>query len=62
MIELMKLKLYIHNGHSIAQMLLNYRKVSNISRTFVGNKILDYSDVDEASPVDAAPTSSLFST
>ena len=28
-----------------------YRKVSNISRTFVGNKIVDHSDVVGASPV-----------
>ena len=39
-----------------------YRKVSNISRTLVGNKIVDYSDVVGASPVGAAPTKSSFST
>ena len=39
-----------------------YRKVSNIRRTLVGNKIADYSDVIGASPVGAAPTTSLFST
>ena len=37
-----------------------YLKKSNIRRTFVGNKIVDYSDVVGASPVGAAPiTSSL---
>ena len=39
-----------------------YRKTSNISRTFVGNKIVDNSDVVGASPVGAAPTTSSFST
>ena len=36
----------------------NYRKTSNISRTLVGNKIVDHSDVVGASPVGAAPTAS----
>ena len=40
----------------------NYRKVSNIRRTLVGNKIVDHSDVVGASPVGAAPTTSSFST
>ena len=39
-----------------------YRKTSNISRTFIGNKIVDHSDVVGASPVGAAPTTSSFST
>ena len=39
-----------------------YRKTSNIRRTFVGNKIVDHSDVVGASPVGAAPTTSSFST
>ena len=39
-----------------------YRQTSNISRTLVGNKIVDNSDVVEASPVGAAPTTSSFST
>ena len=39
-----------------------YRKTSYISRTLVGNKIGDNSDVVGASPVGAAPTSSSFST
>ena len=38
-----------------------YRKVSNIRRTLVGNKIVDHSDVVGASPVGAAPTTSSFS-
>ena len=41
---------------------LEYRKVSNIRRTLVGNKIVDHSDVVGASPVGAAPTTSSFST
>ena len=40
----------------------HYRKTSNISRTLVGNNTVDHSDVVGASPVDAAPTTSSFST
>ena len=39
-----------------------YRQTNNISRTLVGNKIVYHADVDEASPIDAAPISSLLST
>ena len=39
-----------------------YRKTSNISRTILGNKIVDNSDVVGPSPVGAAPTTSSFST
>ena len=39
-----------------------YRKTSNISRTLLGNTIVDHSDVVGASPVGAAPTTSSFST
>ena len=38
------------------------RKTSNISRTLIGNKIVDHSDVVGASPVGSAPTTSSFST
>ena len=41
---------------------LTYSKTFNISRTLVGNKIVDSSDVVGASPVGAAPTTSSFST
>ena len=41
---------------------LHYRKTSSISRTLVGSKIVDNSDVVGASPVGAAPTTSSFST
>ena len=41
---------------------LNYRQTSNISRTWAGNKIVDHSDVVEASPVGAAPTTCPFLT
>ena len=44
------------------QPVTNYRQVSNISRTLVGDKIVDNSDVVGASPVGAAPTTSSFST
>ena len=39
-----------------------YRQVTNISRTLVGYKIVDHSDVVGASPVGAAPNTSSFST
>ena len=39
-----------------------YRQVSNISHTWVGNEIVGHSDVVEAPPVGAAPTTSSFST
>ena len=39
-----------------------HRKTSNISRTLVGNKIVDNSDVVGASAVGAAPTISSLST
>ena len=39
-----------------------YHKTSNISRTVVGNKIVDNSDEVGASPVGGAPTTSSFST
>ena len=40
----------------------NYCQISNTSRTFVGNTIIDHSDVVGASPVGAAPTTYSFST
>ena len=45
-------------GHQRAR----YRQTSNISRTLVGNKIVDQSDVVGASPLGAAPTASSFLT
>ena len=39
-----------------------YCQNSNISRILVGNKLVDHSDAVGASPVDAAPTPSSFST
>ena len=48
------------NAHKVRKNI--YRQVSNISRTLVGNKIVDHSDVVGASPVGAAPTTSSFST
>ena len=38
------------------------RKTSNISRTLVGNKIVDNSDIVGTSAVGAAPTTSSFLT
>ena len=42
-------------------MISNYRQVSNVMRTLVGNKIVDHSDVVGASPAGAAPTTCLLS-
>ena len=61
-----KIELYLNTTeHSKAQTMCIihgiYRKVSNIRHTFVGNKIVDHSDVVGASPVGAAPTTSSFS-
>ena len=39
-----------------------YCKTSNMSRTLLYNKIVDHSDVVEASPVGAAPTTSSYLT
>ena len=39
----------------------SYIQSSNIKRTLVGYKIVDHPDVDAASPVGAAPTTSSFS-
>ena len=55
--------IFIHGGVLISIIQNNnYRKTSSISRTLVGNKIVDNSDVVGASPVGAAPTTSSFST
>ena len=48
--------------HHLGTKMRTYRKTSNISRTLVGNKIVDNSDVAGASCVGAAPTTSSFST
>ena len=50
------------NPYQTKHSITIYRKVSNIRRTLVGNKIVDHSDVVGASPVGAAPTTSSFST
>ena len=49
----------VTGGFSIT---MDYRKTSNISRTLVGNKIVDNSDVVGALPVGAAPTTASFTT
>ena len=48
-------------GHLFDE-ISKYRKTSNISRTLVGNKIVDHSDVVGASLVGAAPNTSSIST
>ena len=54
--------LAMKGARTSASMVLNYHQTSNVSRTLVGNKIVDPSDVVGASPVGAAPTTSSFST
>ena len=54
--------LYLMRGGPAWHKFLNYRKTSKISRTLVGNKIADNSDLVGASSVGAAPTTSSFST
>ena len=44
------------------QAIYDYCQPSNISRTLVGNKIADHSDLVGALPVGAAPITSSFST
>ena len=57
-----KVLVRLARGAHIRNFQENYRQVSNIRRTLVGNKIVDHSDVVGASPVGAAPTTSSFST
>ena len=52
----------IVNHYELTEYIQNYRQVSNISRTLVGNNIVDHSDVERAPPVGAAPTTSSFPT
>ena len=48
--------------HLVHEHKYTYHQTSNISRTLVGNTIVDHSDVVGASPVGTAPTTSSFST
>ena len=57
--------LFVNSGkdeRACSTPIYRYRKTSNISRTLIGNKTADPSDVVIASPVDATPTTSSFST
>ena len=53
---------FVLKYYPLIRKMADYRQVSNIRRTLVGNKIVDHSDVVGASPVGAAPTTSSFST
>ena len=55
-------KVFGNHIDGLVHELCNNSKTSNISRTLVGNRIVDQSDVVGASPVGAAPTTSSFST
>ena len=61
------IKLYVNHCKVIKKSFTefeywNFDYCKNISHIFVGNKILDNSDVVGASPVGAAPITSSFST
>ena len=45
---------------TLEEFIGKYRQISNIRRAFVGNQIVDHSDLVGASPVGAAPTTSSF--
>ena len=51
----------VESSNGLVLLDLLYRKISNIRRVLVGNKIVDHSGVAGASPVGAAPTTSSFS-
>ena len=53
---------YLSQVTAVCYILRYYRKTANISRTLVGSKIVDNSDVVGAAPVGAAPTTSSLST
>ena len=53
--------LYLYNGNSYTGKWTDWQTF-NIRHIFVGNKIVDHSDVVGASPVGAAPTTSSFLT
>ena len=50
------------SSQCVTSACLPYRQTSSIRRSWVGNKIVDHSDVVRASPVGTAPTTSSFST
>ena len=52
----------VRNRIGLRAQYVLYRKTSKISRTLLGNKIVDNSDVVGASPVGDALTTSSFST
>ena len=51
----------VRTGMMYKNELINYRQNSDLSRTLVGNKLVDQTDVVGASPVGAAPSTSSFS-
>ena len=55
-------KMHLNFSLTLKTSELTVKPLIYISRTLVGNKIVDNSDVVGASPVGAAPTTSLFST
>ena len=62
-VHLVKSTLYIFSHNLAKNVVVSlYRQVSNIRRTLAGNNIVDLSDVVEASPVGASPTTSSLST
>ena len=61
-LTVMVLAYFVYNNPGPARQRLVYCQISITSRTLVGDNIVYHSDVDGASPVGAAPTTSSFST
>ena len=55
-------RIIISGNEFLQHGLNNYRQVSNIRHTLVGNRTVDHSDVIRALPVGTTPTTSSFST
>ena len=53
---------YVQNFVAILWSGKEYRQISNIWRSLVGDKLVNHSDVVGASPVATAPTTSSFLT
>ena len=53
---------WVNAGSRVCYEKVEYRRISNIRRTLIGNNLVDHSDVVGASPIGAAPTTSSFLT
>ena len=53
---------FLHKTFNRIILKFDYRNISDIRHSLIGNKIVDHSDAVGASPVGAAPTTSLLLT